>query len=448
MSLKEMKPSMRVGKIATIFGYSVAGAAFSYVMFSLAVYAFPALREWQSLAFTPIQSLAMRAPTFADLAMLTHSSRCEGSLTALYDGSVRCDPYKRLFTYPPMALWMFQILGLSAGTLGWVGFLLGGSVALAIGIFFFAVIPSPLVAGVSLALGYLSLPFMLALERANNDLIVFLLLMLLALSMASGKRLSAAFSGVLALLAVATKILPLFGIAATYLLQRQGGSRQEARRRNSQWALTGAVVGLSLVLPWLPAILRNSPSPSGEVLSHGLLALQVCYDLMVSLKLSLNPSRIILLGCAGQKLIFLFAGFIVGTRKGFPASLRAFLLSGSGRLQPTLMAISFSLFSATWVGTYLTTKSYDYKFIFLLPAFAITASLLTQPSSVKARPIWIILVLVPMLSAWFIPYLSVSFNQPLGTSLELVNDFVLIPLLAGSLSACLPGCRGQERAAT
>jgi hypothetical protein len=436
---------MRAGRLASILGYAIAGVALAYVLFSLALYALPELREWQSLAFGPIRQQAMRQPPFADLAMLTSSARCDASLDDLYSGRVICDPYRRLFTYPPLALGMFQVLGLSAGSLGWVGFLLGGAVALLLGVLFFAVIPSPLTAGVALAAAYLSLPFQLALERGNNDLIVVLLLALLALALAGRHRLAAPAAATLALLAVATKLLPLFGVAATWLLQRQGGAAQPAARTNSRWALIGAVAGLGLVLPWLPVILRNSPSPPGGVLSHGLLALQVCYDLMVSQKLSMLASRLLLLGCGGLKLLFLLAGCLLGLRTGLAGNLRAFLYSGAKPWPPLLGAITVSLFSATWIGTYLVTRSYDYKFIFLLPAFAITLALLSPQGSAALRPSWGLLVLAPMLSAWFVPYLAVSFNLPVGVWLEWINDFALIPLLAGALAAALPGTRPPER---
>jgi hypothetical protein len=438
---------MLAGRLASIVGYTIAGATLTYVLVSLALYAFPELRAWQSQAFGPIGNVAMRQTPFADLAMLTSSARCDASLDDLYSGRVSCDPHGRLFTYPPLALGMFQVLGLSTGSLGSVGFLLGGGVALLVGVLFFAVIPSPLVAGVSLAAAYLSLPFQLGLERGNNDLVVVLVMALLALALAGRHRLATAAAASLALLAVATKLLPLFGVATTWLLQHQGGAPQPAARANSRWALLGAVAGLGLVLPWLPVILRNSPSPPGGVLSHGLLALQVCYDLMVSQNLSLSASRFLLVGSVGLKLVFLLVGLLLGLRTGLAANLRAFLYSGATAWPPLLVAIAFSLFSATWIGTYLFTRSYDYKFIFLFPAFAVTVALLSQPASAPLRPSWGLLVLAPMLSAWFVPYLAVSFNLPVGVWLEGINDFALIPLLAGALVAAMPGTLPPERRA-
>ncbi len=81
---------------------------------------------------------------------------------------------------------MFRFLGLSAASLGWMGVLSGATVALFTGVFFFILIPSAAVAGPLLALAYPSLPFQLVLERANNDLIVYLLLAFLALALSSG----------------------------------------------------------------------------------------------------------------------------------------------------------------------------------------------------------------------------------------------------------------------
>ncbi|MCP9857963.1 MULTISPECIES: hypothetical protein [unclassified Cyanobium] len=227
--------------------------------------AVPSLQEWQGLAFAPIRQVAMASPPFADLAMLTHSARCDGSLSNLFDGRVNCDPYGRLFTYPPMALWMFRVLGLSSASLGWVGVVLGTAVALLTGALFFTLIPSAAVAGLLLALTFLSLPFQLALERANNDLIVFLLLALLALALSSQRRRSAAAAATLAFLAVATKILPLFGLVATQLLPAAVRSKARLPVRNLRWGLLGGVAGLSLVLPWLGLILQSPRAGSSAI---------------------------------------------------------------------------------------------------------------------------------------------------------------------------------------
>jgi hypothetical protein len=146
-------------------------------------------------------------------------------------------------------------------------------------------------------------------------------------------------------------------------------------------------------------------------------------------------------------LVFLLAGVAGAFRQGLPGGLRAFLASPASRLDSRLVAVTICLFTGTWVGTYLFTRSYDYKFIFLLPVLGLTGALLSRVAPGTGRRAWITLVLVPTLSAWFTPYLALSFNQPLGTSLELVNDFVLIPLLAGALLAGLAGCRPDGRRA-
>ncbi len=432
--------------ISNCLGYLLAGSSFLYVFFSLVVYAVPSLQEWRGLAFAPIRQIAMVTPPFADLSMLTHSARCFGDLSDLYDGRVNCDPYGRLFTYPPVALWMFSVLGLSSASLGWLGVALGTAVALLTGAFFFTLIPSAAVAGILVSLTYLSLPFQLALERANNDLIVFLLLALLALALSGQRPRTATAAALLAFLAVATKVLPLFGIIATQLLHPGGGSRAQPRVRNLRWALLAGVAGLSLVLPWLGPILRNSPDPPGALLSHGLMAHQVCFEWMVAFKLSRVHSRILALACLGTKLLFILLGFFGAWQQEMRHPLRAFLASHTSRLNSGLIAVTISLFSGTWVGTYLFTKSYDYKFIFLVPVLGLTGALLSRGATVTGQRGWMTLILVPVLFSWIVPYLALSFNQPMGLSLELVNDFVLIPLLAGALLAALIGLRSALRA--
>ncbi|MEA5416975.1 hypothetical protein [Synechococcus sp. BA-132 BA5] len=98
------------------------------------------------------------------------------------------------------------------------------------------------------------------------------------------------------------------------------------------------------------------------------------------------------------------------------------------------------------MGTYLFTRSYDYKFIFLLPVLGLTGALLSRGATGAGQRAWITFVWLPILAAWFIPYLAISFSQPMGISLELVNDFLLIPLLAGALLATLVGLRSALRA--
>jgi len=434
--------------ISNRFGYLLAGSSFLYVGFSLLVYAVPSLQEWRGLAFAPIRQVAMVTPPFADLAMLTHSARCVSSLSDLFDGRVNCDPYGRLFTYPPMALWMFSVLGLSSASLGWLGLALGAAVALLTGVFFLSLIPSAAVAGILVALTYLSLPFQLALERANNDLIVFLFLALLALALSGQRPRSVAAAAPLAFLAVATKVLPLFGIFATQLLLPGTGSRSRAQppARNLRWALLAGVAGLSLVLPWLSQILRNSPTPTGALLSHGLMAHQVCFQWMIAFNLSGAQSRVLAFACLGTKLLFILFGFLGAWRHEMRHRLRAFLESQTSRLNSRLIAVTISLFSGTWVGTYLFTKSYDYKFIFLVPVLGVTGALLSRGATGTGQRSWMTLILVPMLLSWFVPYLALSFNQPMGLSLELVNDFVLIPVLAGAILATLLGLRSALQA--
>ncbi len=86
--------------ISNRVGYFLAGPTFLYILFSLVIYAIPSLQDWHPLAFAPIGQVAMRSPSFADLAMLTHSARCDGNLSDLFNGRVNCDcdPYGRLFT--------------------------------------------------------------------------------------------------------------------------------------------------------------------------------------------------------------------------------------------------------------------------------------------------------------------------------------------------------------
>lgn len=176
------------------------------------------------------------------------------------------------------------------------------------------------------------------------------------------------------------------------------------------------------------------------------MAHQVCYQWMIDFNLSGAQSRVLAFACLGTKLLFVLLGFIGAWRHEMRHSLHAFLASQTRRLNSRLIALTISLFSGTWVGTYLFTKSYDYKFIFLVPVLGLTGALLSRGATGTGQRGWMTLILVPMLLSWFAPYLALSFNQPMGLSLELVNDFVLIPVLAGAILATLIGLRSALRA--
>lgn len=148
-------------------------------------------------------------PYFADLAAVLAAGQAQVAGRDIYQPNP-FDPFNRPHVYGP--LWLVTgPLGLTAGDAVWLGALLGLAFLLvAVGL---AAPRTPAAAWVTGAI-LLSPPVLLGLERANNDLVIFLLLAAAGGLATAGTRLRPALGGALLVLAAALKYYPLVAVPA------------------------------------------------------------------------------------------------------------------------------------------------------------------------------------------------------------------------------------------
>jgi hypothetical protein len=92
--------------------------------------------------------------------------------------------------------------------------------------------------------------------------------------------------------------------------------------------------------------------------------------------------------------------------------------------------------SSIWLGCYITTVSHDYRLIFIIPFLGYLASLSGSSMQPRFLKIWSGSLVVFLLIVFLFPWLGVGYTAIGMQSLELIEpltEFVLIPLIAGSV---------------
>lgn len=286
----------------------------------------------------PLIGVYPLSPKYYDLIAILAAGQAAHLGMNVYVGNP-LDPSNRPHVYGPWWLvtgWM----GLTAGDAWWLGFLLGVAFLVVA-----AVVLNPRDAGatgISLLL-LISPPVMLATERGNNDLVVFLLLVGAVWGATRFRWWGGPLAGGLVMLAAALKLYPL---AAWPALAATPGSR-----RRLAWLLGGTLAACAAAaLATLPDYLRVmaiAPEPL-TVFGHGL-------RLTWYLALWLVPER-----------PWLLLGAVM-------AAIPLLVLCWRRRrdLWTMVPATGFTAGcyvagALTWAGCYLTTSSFPYRMLLLL----------------------------------------------------------------------------------
>ncbi len=173
---------------------------------------------------------------FADTLAILASGQADQAGRDAYDSGQSLDPFDRPNVYGP--LWLVTgTLGLRMGDAGWVGALLGSAFLLAA-----VVLLAPRGPGAAFTALLLvaAPPVLLGIERGNNDLVVFLLLMGAGWLLTRPGRAPAVAGAALLGLAAVLKLYPLACLPA--LAARRGPGRGLARLG------AGVVLACALVL--------------------------------------------------------------------------------------------------------------------------------------------------------------------------------------------------------
>ncbi|MFM7268323.1 MAG: hypothetical protein ACKOZT_07015 [Cyanobium sp.] len=429
-----------------IFSWALFISALTYILYSLAVYGLGV--PFSDHGFT--HSLRMHPP-FADLRYLTANSECGVDLDAYYRGLVvGCDPAGRTyrFDYPPMSIWLGRLLHVAGRHTA--------VIAVSIAISFLVVVLRLLHAMLgmgwrfrllasALLVGY---PTQAAMERGNLDLLLFLLMLLLAavLGLAAQPCKSSVWaqsmSFALIFLSVSLKIYPLFGVL--------GLIAQSRRRRGAQARLIGdgALARTIMIAASLAGLLATSSYlftvgnliKEGGLNSHGLMALG--YMNMPLIKaFGIDRARTVIRLLLGAKFISLVTGFVASWFLDLNRASLSLADSANPQSRPSgFLDMALMLLSSIWLGCYLTTINYDYRFVYLYPFLGLLVWTAGSAVAGRLQRAWSNLIVGATIVVLFTPLLQVGYT-PIGMLLvrfvEPLTEFILIPLVAGSLLAFL-----------
>lgn len=304
----------------------------------------PTAAAWRLLAVRPLHR------DFADLRSVTHRWPCARAGVDNY-ADARCDPWNRLFNYPPV--WLVPArLGWGPRATPW----LAGVEVLGLMAALWTLLPARTLGGSAAAAALtLSTPVMFAVERGNVDLLVFAALVL---GLRATRDLSAAGRDrARAALFAALAFLKLFPIAAFAVLAR---SPRRALAAGTGAALVAAGIALAYhgVLPKLQANTFHEFDTN-----YGRLYL-FATDPAASAWSS--PAGAWSLGVAAA-LGGLAAAWGALRREAVVAALGDLL---EGAHLTDLAAAGAAVFALT----FLIGLNYDYRLVFLLPVFPLLSA--------------------------------------------------------------------------
>jgi len=254
-----------------------------------------------------------------------------------------CDPWDRPIVYPrPWLLLRFFGLDQSDTTL----FALV-AIALFVGAYLWILGPISTGEGVIAALALCSPAVMLAIERANMDIVVFAILVLAVMAWESSSRLLKMASPGVVLLAALAKVYPVFGL----------GGYLASRNRRPMVVAVGC--GAAFLL-WVVATRDDiralaDRAPQGEYYSYGARIL-LSRGFRVLAPQGWEGSQIATQVVAAAIVLLLAAGgwFWVRSRVLVPSQS----LDGS--------ALAFYIGSLVFLGTFVIGNNFDYRLVFVL----------------------------------------------------------------------------------
>ncbi|MFN6352480.1 MAG: hypothetical protein ACK40D_06345 [Cyanobacteriota bacterium] len=409
-----------------------------FLLFSLVVYGLG--EPLSNLGF--IHPMRMKPP-FADLRYLTANSECGVNLDDYYKGLVvGCDPAGRTyrFDYPPMSIWLGRFLRVRGSHTPWIAI----TTAFALLISILGLVRDQVASSwkwrVLGSAMLMSFPLHQALERGNIDVMLFLMLLLFAFLVSRPlKSFLAALPGnllacLLTFFSVSLKIYPLFGLVG--LLAARGGGLATTKicwdsARLKAMVLAAAVAGIFPLLGYFRSV--GNLIKEGGLGSHGLLAFGYMNIALVD-SFGIDTARLLIRVLFVSKAAALLAGFWLAYKANLswvwsrPNSL--------GRRLSGFQWITLLTASSVWLGCYIFTINYDYRFLYVFPFIAYLAALAAAPGRAGLQTLWPSALILMILVVLFFPWLQTGYTEFGMKSvkiLEPVTEFVLIPLFAGSL---------------
>jgi len=425
-------------------GLLVLVSGFAYILASLAFYSLGGL-EHEGKGFQLLG--AMRMPTFADLRWVTANSECGVDLDAFYQAKVGgCDAFgRREIGYPPMSIWLLRLFHFQAG---WTNLL-----ALICGLGFLAISGFLLIninknSGVSMLISGLLLwgyPVQLGLERMNIDILVYIFVIfncyLLSITIMPWRALT---SLPLITATVGMKIYPIFGYIGLLFMTKPIARIDLARARlgklDAAIILAGCTIGLITATPILIGNHASVSAGYGAIGSHGLKAFGFINQKLIDLY-GLEPARLMIKAIFLLKLLSLAIGFATTFYLQITKEVKQFIDNLSSPTKRDFAGYSLTAMTCMWLGCYVTTISYDYRLIFLLPLISILAQLSASrmnhwpASTYWAATVTAMAIIPGILTSAYMAINSSSAYLLLGH--EVMVEFIMLPIVAGSTTALL-----------
>jgi hypothetical protein len=308
------------------------------------------------------------------------------------------DPYHRPMNYPRVWLYLFSAAGITRGNVS--------TAAILVCVFYLACLSfliletKHVVDAVILLLASLSISPMLAMERGNNDLVVFSLVFLACF--VTNRYLKSGLYGAAALL----KFFPLVAMIID-------GMRRPIKERMST-ALPILLVVMLILLQWHDLVLIRHATPVSTSMSYGTLSLKG--------ELLRETARWGFLSSLGWTVVM--GCWLIGAlaiRNGWGN-----LLELNTSVFNSKFAESFSVFGGIYVFTYAIGSNWDYRLIFLLPTLPLA---MEMARGVRHR-LWAVVYLVSV----GIAENSIALETSWGTIPGHIATFVVFILLLAMLT--------------
>jgi len=316
--------------------------------------------QWADHAFPLLGSNIRMLPPFADLRAITAVAGCNVDINHIIEKtSAGCDPYGRSggLGYPPFIYLIARGMGISGEWTTILSLTIGLTFIIAIALISTGNALTKATGGILL----LSAPSQLGLERMNIDILLFIGLLLVSLLREKDQKPKPGaiiLSSGLAFICTATKIYFVVGICSWLLAARLAGNQKP---RFDVPVSLAAIAGLCTAIPWL-ASGDGFATPQLGLFSHGLV---------------FKTNEGIVEGTTAVSAIFLIIGINLASKNKRLGNLlkcygRNIKTSHWGRTK-TCMACSGL---ATWIGCFILTSNWDYRFVFTFPWILLLADML------------------------------------------------------------------------
>jgi hypothetical protein len=454
--MTKMDKPKRRGEASTIplrlLSLVMLSIASAYLLGSLLLYSIQT--NSQGNAF-PLLKTTRTSPHFSDLNWVVVVGNC-GTRGQPVDSSVlqQCTPFGYgkqggglpETGYPPLSNLAIKALHLPINITPTIGVIAGILMLFTLSLSSYVLFRRCHPWGLIMSAIFLSFPIQLILERGNLDSIIFLLMALSSVGIATRSKRFIVVSLFSSISAIALKIFPAAGYAGWILTAPRWKSQKTPL--GALWRsfiLASLLAGLDMSWQW---IMNNNSSVmfEGGTNSFGLLASGYANKSLIDL-LGINFARFAIWLLIIAKLASLLTGFATSIKFKIGNQLHTFFDSIENKFQQNYSVCYFLIMSWTWIGCYTTTISYDYKHIFLIPS--IMASLAinsTGNHQDKGKSKWVFTAYSTMgfyVLLYPIAYYNISANQPSSMAHiikgigEGLGEFFLIPMMAGCLLASL-----------